>query len=118
MGERADMLKTCRACHGDFFAESVEHFPVKEGQCFECHDPHRSTRDHLLKTGVYDTCVACHDPPEELSQPAHGAAGVKDCIACHDPHFGAPPMLKSHPSIPIPTSLPGEKKSTSKEVER
>jgi predicted CXXCH cytochrome family protein len=106
MKARDDLLTTCKVCHADYFAERVEHFPVKEGQCFECHDPHRSERDHLLTLSVLDGCLQCHDPPEDLSQPAHGAAGVENCTACHDPHFGPAPMLKASSSIAVPPAPP------------
>lgn len=110
MEVREDLLNTCESCHDDYFADSIEHFPVAEGQCLECHDPHRSDFDHLLKLPVYDACIECHDPPEDLSQPAHAGPDAKSCTACHDPHFGAAPMLKTKPSPTVPPE-PEEKKA-------
>lgn len=90
-----DLPGACKACHADYFSDRVGHFPVAEGQCMQCHDPHRSTNRALLIADILDTCVQCHDEPEDLSEEAHGGDGVENCVKCHDAHFGVSPLLKA-----------------------
>ena len=91
---RDDMMDSCRACHGRFFSDEVEHGPVAEGECASCHKPHRSVHQHLLRVSVLEGCSECHDEPEDLSEEAHSGEDVENCTMCHDPHFGEAPFLK------------------------
>lgn len=100
---REDVKTFCRACHATYLVDEdaeedpavpIEHYPVADGQCFECHDPHHSDQPNLLKMPLFELCLQCHDEPEDLSEEAHAAAGVERCTDCHDPHFGELPMLR------------------------
>jgi predicted CXXCH cytochrome family protein len=94
MRVREDVQTACRTCHQRYFSEEVGHFPVSQGDCLTCHDPHRSRVSALLRQGVRETCTDCHESPEELSQPAHAGDGAGNCTRCHDAHFGKSPLLK------------------------
>jgi len=94
MSPREDLVEACRTCHPRFFSPEVRHVPVEQGQCLECHDPHRSVEKSLLKQSVLETCVTCHDEPDSLSPEAHGGAEANNCTSCHDAHFGANKLLK------------------------
>lgn len=94
MQVREDLMDACGECHERFFSDEVTHFPVMQGECIVCHDPHRSARRWLLKQPVLDTCVECHDEPAYLSEEAHGGDNVDDCTRCHDAHFGGSGLLK------------------------
>lgn len=98
MRPRKDLLDACRSCHARYFTPEVGHAPVQQGQCSECHDPHRSIERSLMKKPILETCVACHDEPESLSPASHSGADANNCAACHDPHFGTGKLLK--PSQP------------------
>ncbi len=95
MDPKAHYLEACRGCHARFFSEEVGHFPVVQGDCLACHDPHRTEHRKLLKQDLFDTCVDCHDEPEDLSEEAHSGEGVEHCTNCHDPHFGTGALLKA-----------------------
>ena len=96
MAVRAELIEVCGDCHERYVREEeVRHEPVAEGDCTLCHDPHRSTRPHLLRAPLFELCVDCHDEPEELSQPAHAVADVQRCTRCHDPHFGGEYLLRT-----------------------
>lgn len=97
MSPRKDILDACRACHSRYFTAEAGHTPVKQGQCSECHDPHRSVEKSLLKKKIMDTCTACHDEPALLSPASHGGENVGRCTTCHDPHFGSGKLLRNRP---------------------
>ena len=88
------MMASCSTCHPRYFSDEVGHGPVANGDCMDCHRPHRSEQPALLILPVFDTCIECHDEPEDLSQTAHSGADVEDCLKCHDPHFGEGMLLR------------------------
>jgi len=94
MQPRKEITDACKDCHDEFFAAGIEHPPVAQGECLQCHDPHRSQYTHLLKQPVLQTCTDCHDEPSKLSEKAHSGKDATNCTKCHDPHFGKEPMLK------------------------
>ncbi len=100
MDVRENLADACRQCHPSFFGEAIEHSPVAEGQCLQCHKPHRSEHPSLLTLPGGQVCLECHDGPADLSEEAHGQPGADDCTRCHDPHFGSPMFLK--PDRPTP----------------
>jgi predicted CXXCH cytochrome family protein len=59
------------------------------GGCIECHDPHGSENDQLLKQPKDRLCQSCHMTPPTHNT-AHGGtyAGV-DCLSCHSEIHGA-----------------------------
>jgi predicted CXXCH cytochrome family protein len=63
-----------------------KHCPVAQGQCAECHDSHKSSREHLLKKAGQALCLNCHDRKDVSAIKAHAAIGDGDCTMCHDPH--------------------------------
>ena len=90
-GEPADY---CAACHPRYFSDEVEHDPVASGDCSMCHQPHRSTYEHLLNDTVYTLCSECHGELEDLSEEAHSDPAAKNCTTCHEAHFGSAPLLR------------------------
>ncbi len=80
----------CIECHEDNRARFnlPSHHPVAEGKvlCTDCHSPHGTPNDHLLrKKTVKATCTRCH--PEKEGPFVYGHAGAtEDCSACHEPH--------------------------------
>ncbi|MCK5443373.1 MAG: hypothetical protein KAJ23_15925 [Maribacter sp.] len=79
----------CFECHekpADKF--SFLHGPVDAGQCTQCHHPHRSKNDFLLRLVDNDLCLNCHMEAKVLDNPIHEAIGDTNCTQCHNPHGG------------------------------
>jgi len=88
----------CLICHedvGELAAQaSVPHGALELARCVDCHNPHASKQEHLVKAPGAGPCVDCHDeqvPGEE--EFGHGAIEVVGCRACHEPHGSENPAL-------------------------
>lgn len=61
-----DLNRVCQDCHpeqgGPFLYEheAMNAYSVEGGGCIECHDPHGSENDRLLKQKENQTCRQCH----------------------------------------------------------
>jgi len=85
----------CIICHEDMsvdYAEENElsiHFPVAEGMCITCHNPHRSRYEHLLNTNsARELCLQCHDESIPAGEDEHPELeDDDDCTLCHNPHL-------------------------------
>ncbi len=82
--------ETCAQCHRDVRVQfnRRSHMPLPEGQmsCADCHNPHGSITDPLLKTNtVNETCYQCH--AEKRGPFLFEHAPVREnCLNCHSPH--------------------------------
>lgn len=87
---RASINETCSTCHKDIRNqfERRSHMPLPEGQmtCADCHNPHGSLTQPLLKTTtVNETCYQCH--AEKRGPFLFEHAPVRgNCLNCHTPH--------------------------------
>jgi DmsE family decaheme c-type cytochrome len=87
---RQSTNETCFQCHETMRAQFSRrsHKPLLEGQmsCVDCHNPHGSTTEPLLKANsVNETCYACH--AEKRGPFLFEHAPVRDsCLTCHAPH--------------------------------
>lgn len=86
---------TCRNCHsekaGPFPFEHPVTFEhrVEAGGCVECHNPHGSNNDKLLKQPGDGVCVQCHGVPT-MHRVAHSGLGTKmACVDCHSEVHGS-----------------------------
>lgn len=83
----------CLECHADIgqLAETspVQHEALAIGDCRDCHNPHASPQEHLVKAPGPGPCVDCHleQAPTE-GETAHGVIDLVGCRACHEPHGG------------------------------
>jgi DmsE family decaheme c-type cytochrome len=83
-------LETCFQCHKDRRAQLFRssHMPLREGKmtCSDCHNPHGSETESLLKeASVNDTCYKCH--AEKRGPFLFEHAPVREnCDSCHEPH--------------------------------
>jgi DmsE family decaheme c-type cytochrome len=81
---------TCFQCHKDRRAQMFRssHMPMREGKivCSDCHNPHGSVTEALLKKdSINDTCYVCH--AEKRGPFLFEHAPVREnCDNCHDPH--------------------------------
>ena len=121
--DKAQQANTCYSCHkkqrGEF-ARSSAH-PVRQGKmaCSQCHNPHGSLTEGLLKTGTRnETCYKCHAEKRGPFLWTH-APVAEDCGICHEFHGSLhSPLLKKrapllcqqchtiagHPSLPYDES--------------
>ena len=81
---------TCFQCHKNKRAEMwrSSHIPVREGKvtCTDCHNPHGSYSQNLLKTAtVNEGCWQCHAEKRGPFLWEHRPV-TQSCLNCHDPH--------------------------------
>ncbi len=87
---RRGISETCFTCHQQQRAEfrKRSHMPVPEGKmsCTDCHNPHGSVTEPLLKAAtVNQVCYACH--AEKRGPFLFEHAPVREnCLNCHLPH--------------------------------
>jgi predicted CXXCH cytochrome family protein len=96
-----DALKTrkagvdlCRGCHNakmnEIMGRKRVHWPVVDKMsCQNCHNPHASRENDLLKGPQVALCGGCHtDTIERLDKSAvkHKPAVEGNCTKCHMPH--------------------------------
>lgn len=105
-----DLARTCRDCHpeqgGPFLFEhqAVNAYSASgvEG-CLDCHRPHGSENDRLLKLPADRICAQCHFPA--LHRTAHeGAFAGQPCQLCHiETHGSFSSNLFLDPDMPAKT---------------
>ena len=62
------------------------HEPLREGKCLNCHNPHGSAYQFLLKAATAaELCVKCHDKKVAVKDP-HKPVAEGKCNLCHDSH--------------------------------
>lgn len=88
------IARVCEDCHTDVSGPYRYEHPVVNAYdaqgsgCIECHDPHGSENDKLLKQPVDRLCQACHSVPRHNT--AHdGAYANLDCLTCHNDIHGS-----------------------------
>ena len=94
---REAIFDTCFGCHQQQRIEfrKRSHMPLFEGKvtCNDCHNPHGSSADSLLKADtVNKVCFQCH--AEKRGPFIFEHAPVRDsCLNCHNPHGSNHDML-------------------------
>lgn len=88
----------CLLCHDDIgdlaTKAAVPHPALEVARCADCHNPHASAQEHLVKLPGGGECLACHDDKAAgAGEVAHGVIELIGCRACHEPHGGARPAL-------------------------
>jgi predicted CXXCH cytochrome family protein len=88
----------CLECHDDIGALAneapVPHDAMELGRCADCHNPHASPQDFLVKASGGGACIECHDDQAAGDDEfAHGVIALLGCRACHEPHGGQNPRL-------------------------
>ena len=95
---RQDDDGLCLGCHGPKADPKVAskkrikndgdfvHPALDAAGCRDCHLPHGSRQEHLLKAKQTELCYECHDAHEEPV--VHGAVTLGRCSTCHEPHAG------------------------------
>jgi len=97
---KKETTQLCRECHQDMvdqtFNKNRVHWPlVDKVGCLNCHDPHATKEEKLLKGSIVDVCGKCHGDTVELQKwsinnPKNEklCEPVKkgECTSCHSPH--------------------------------
>jgi len=83
----------CYTCHTDIqelvTTSIVKHPAFDMAECTECHTPHASLQQKLVKFPGGKVCTDCHvDKAPEDGEKAHGVIDLIGCQACHEPHGG------------------------------
>lgn len=95
--------KTCEQCHKEAVAQQMRfsHHPVREGkmQCTDCHNPHGTTSEHMLKANTEnELCYKCH--AEYRGPLLYEHPPVREqCSNCHVPHGSNYPDLLKLPEM-------------------
>ena len=77
----------CYQCHDDFSKDYKSlHYPVEEGDCTTCHNPHQSKNSSLLIKPTGELCEDCHDLNQLLTGDVHEGIDKDQCMDCHNPH--------------------------------
>jgi DmsE family decaheme c-type cytochrome len=81
---------TCFQCHKDRRAQMFRssHMPLREGKitCSDCHNPHGSITEALLKKdSINDVCYTCHAEKRGPFLFEHEPVR-ENCDNCHEPH--------------------------------
>jgi predicted CXXCH cytochrome family protein len=104
----------CLLCHDDIgeLADNAPfpHFALEVGRCADCHNPHASPQEHLVKSPGAGPCVECHDDKlPEAGEKLHGVIELVGCRACHEPHGGERERLlrKKPPELCLSCHAPG-----------
>lgn len=88
----------CLNCHDDIGQRAQKakapHAALEMARCVDCHNPHASPQQRLVKAPGGGPCLTCHE--EKGAGPGesqHGVVNLLGCRACHEPHGGDNPKL-------------------------
>jgi len=87
---KSEMENMCERCHEEIRAQFAmpSHHPMHEKKifCTNCHQPHGTPNERLLKLpNVKEVCTQCHAEKEGPFLYEH-AELTEECISCHSPH--------------------------------
>ncbi len=98
----APALELCLSCHEDpreatraaGLAADRVHSPVAEGDCQQCHTPHASDQEGLLRGAQSSVCGTCHtEAADATGTKAPHRPAAEACTSCHLPHAGPARLL-------------------------
>lgn len=86
---------SCQNCHSELAGPFVYEHPVVYDHlvdgagCVECHEPHGSANDRLLKQFGNGTCLQCHSTPPGHRTNHSGLGTALACVDCHSDIHGS-----------------------------
>jgi predicted CXXCH cytochrome family protein len=87
---RLPQSRLCFQCHSTVQAQFAlpTHHRVPEGfmKCSDCHNPHGTNNQPMLKGTNWEVCIQCHIEKRGPFVFEHAAVKVEGCAACHAPH--------------------------------
>ena len=95
-------FELCQGCHYDMineaFGKNQLHWPlVDKAGCINCHTPHASQEDGLLRGSMLNVCGDCHTDTlarQDRAQTKHQPISEGECTACHSPHASDNPFMQ------------------------
>jgi len=94
---RKSQPELCFSCHNTVQAQFAlpSHHRVPEGlmKCTDCHSPHGTRNQPMLKKTNWEGCINCHAEKRGPFVYEHAAVKVEGCTACHSPHGTVSRML-------------------------
>jgi predicted CXXCH cytochrome family protein len=97
----------CEGCHYEdiieMFNQPRVHWALldKDG-CINCHSPHGSANDSLLKEPMISVCASCHPDTvarQERAATPHPPVADGECTECHSPHGSESLFILNETSI-------------------
>ncbi len=85
----------CGNCHAEhtgpfpYEHEATVSYTTEGDGCLECHNPHGSETDFLLKERSNDVCLQCHVEPPKHQTEHGGIARNRTCVTCHTDIHGS-----------------------------
>lgn len=85
----------CQSCHSDKAGPFIHEHPVTYSYlvngsgCMECHQPHGSANDRLLRQPGDGLCFQCHGVPPKHLVEHDGLAADYSCAYCHSDIHGS-----------------------------
>lgn len=85
----------CQTCHEEIAGPFLYEHPVtyshlvEGGSCMECHEPHGSVNDRLLRQTTRALCFQCHNTPPGHATMHSGLGSKHDCVQCHSEIHGS-----------------------------
>jgi predicted CXXCH cytochrome family protein len=100
-------FELCKGCHNDMvtatLAKARLHWPVADKTgCINCHNPHASRQDKLLKADTATLCGTCHSDAIKAIKAVsvkHAPVDGGMCTTCHSPHGASGAFLLDQPSV-------------------
>lgn len=87
----------CYSCHGVVQSQFSlpSHHRVNEGlmKCTDCHNPHGTKNQPMLKKTNWEACIDCHIEKRGPFLYEHGAVKIEGCVSCHSPHGSVNRMM-------------------------
>jgi predicted CXXCH cytochrome family protein len=87
----------CFTCHASVQSQFKlpSHHRVPEGlmKCTDCHSPHGTRNQPMLKKTAWESCINCHGEKRGPYVFEHAAVKVEGCVGCHSPHGTVSRML-------------------------
>ena len=102
---KVDEPKLCYGCHTDAKAAFAQpfHHKVNEGlmKCSDCHNPHGTFEDKLLKSSADQNavCTKCHTETAGPFVYEHPPLKTEGCTSCHFPHGSPNPRLLTRNNV-------------------
>jgi DmsE family decaheme c-type cytochrome len=97
--------KLCYGCHTDVKAAFAQpfHHRIPEGvlTCTDCHNPHGTFQDKLLKSSADQNavCTKCHAETAGPFVYEHPPLKIEGCTSCHIPHGSPNPRLLTRNNV-------------------
>ncbi len=100
-------FELCRGCHSnminELFTKNRIHWPLLEKTgCLNCHSPHASPQEGLLRKPLINVCGECHAETVERQKRSvtrHPPVYEGMCTDCHSPHASDNLFLFNQPSV-------------------